>query len=598
MTDILWRSQAVCLHKNKVEPEKPIKSRGNFKNINNMKFDKNLAFLRNCKEKDLDELLSILGVYSEDDEDKVQLIFDSLFRNMEKSISIYDDQDYFSYEYLVEYVKNKYYYEDNSSYDISHNELWIAKAFLQQNLNKNRSEVIDVLDIRSTDDEAFIDRAFSERNLYKTLSFLCDKAIEQSQGIKSVGGVRDCRVVLFPFIIKITGLRLSGILMPSDTKLDFLCNTEEEYLYFFQELFHFIEDEYEHTAENWEDVEQHLNHYLPLLTGVSFYSDLVKGVAEYLNIEVDNSLPTEQVEREIVRYYFTQLYGYIENNNEIIEYLSISNPQISDTEKGSKVREFIARVFTTRTTDNDDFSANTPYSDLAYDIPRLDKNINMEIVICSILVVSYLRLKNSSEDTIIEEAMQVVNDVDDNLYLEHKNSDRIAFIEDSRKPIDLTKINSKRKPIDVNQIDTLLIDGNNLCFVTDTNMFIALKAIEKLIPEIKERYPHIKLEIIFDKTNSYTTSQLQEKYDKGGNIRELQEYIKNLLNIDVIFPETAKADTFLVNEANNNDTIFILSNDRYKEYEDKDVVANRRVIRHTIGRRSITIEDLDINLNY
>lgn len=567
-----------------------------------MRLDKHLAFLKKCEDKDLDELVSIFNGQDDysylDKSDKFQFILSHFFSNMD--VSTYECN---SYEDTVNYI-NKHFSEDyyseegcNHSDSILYNELKIVKAFLQQNLNKNRSEVIDVLDIRSTDDEAFIDRAFSERNLQKTFSFLYNKAILQSQ----VAHKNSFFSNIFPFIIKVASLRLSIEDVATEAPQEkgefaFLYNTEEEYLYFFKELFHFIEDEYEHTTENWEDVEQHLNHYLPLLAGVSFYSDLVKGVAEYLNIEVDNSLPTEQIEREIIRYYFTQLYSDIENNNEIIEYLSISNPQISDREKGLKVREFIARVFTTRTTDNDAFSANTPYSDLAYDIPRLDKNINMEIVICSILVVSHLRLKNSSEDTIIEEAMQVVNDTDDNLYLEHKNSDRIAFIEDSRKPIDLTKINSKRKPIDVNQIDTLLIDGNNLCFIKNTE-FIGLKAIERLIPEIKERYPHIKLEIIFDNINTPVTSRLKDFYGKK-NTRELQEYIKNLLNIDVVFPETAKADTFLIYEANNNDTIFILSNDRYKEYEDKDVVANRRVIRHTIGRRSITIEDLDINLNY
>lgn len=58
------------------------------------------------------------------------------------------------------------------------------------------------------------------------------------------------------------------------------------------------------------------------------------------------------------------------------------------------------------------------------------------------------------------------------------------------------------------------------------------------------------------------------------------------------------ADETILDIASNNKFDYVLSNDRFGEYLDKDVVRNDRLIKHEIVKGKVIIHDLDINCNY
>ena len=132
-------------------------------------------------------------------------------------------------------------------------------------------------------------------------------------------------------------------------------------------------------------------------------------------------------------------------------------------------------------------------------------------------------------------------------------------------------------------IKKIIIDGNNMCY--ECGSFIGLKPLLMI------------------------TSVLQKKYDVivvfGSVIRPMlksnDDTIRSQFNTGIkihIVASKQLADETILNSACNDDNCYILSNDRFGEYTDKEVIRNNRLIKHEIIRGKVMIHDLNINALY
>lgn len=132
-------------------------------------------------------------------------------------------------------------------------------------------------------------------------------------------------------------------------------------------------------------------------------------------------------------------------------------------------------------------------------------------------------------------------------------------------------------------IDKIIIDGNNLCY--EGNNFIGLQPLIKLTSILNEKYEII---LIFD---SDIRSLL--RLDDNAINRKFEDNIKTH-----IVATKKKAEETILDLASDNKYTYIISNDRYIEYSDKEVVYNQRFLRHEIVNNQILIHDLNINLTW
>ena len=58
------------------------------------------------------------------------------------------------------------------------------------------------------------------------------------------------------------------------------------------------------------------------------------------------------------------------------------------------------------------------------------------------------------------------------------------------------------------------------------------------------------------------------------------------------------ADETILDLASNNITSYVISNDRFGDFNEKEVVKNNRMIRHEVVNNRVLIHDLDINVGY
>lgn len=67
--------------------------------------------------------------------------------------------------------------------------------------------------------------------------------------------------------------------------------------------------------------------------------------------------------------------------------------------------------------------------------------------------------------------------------------------------------------------------------------------------------------------------------------------------VHVVATRTA-ADETILDLASNTAESYVLSNDRFGDYNDKPVIKHRRTIRHEIVDGCIFVHDLNVKLNY
>jgi len=127
----------------------------------------------------------------------------------------------------------------------------------------------------------------------------------------------------------------------------------------------------------------------------------------------------------------------------------------------------------------------------------------------------------------------------------------------------------------------LYIDGNNLFY--NESKFIGLKPLENLIIALQDSY---EIVLIFDSISALRNSNVDWKSKFSANV---EVYTPNFKQ---------KADQILVELASESDTSYILSNDRFIEYSDYEVITKKRLINHNIVDYTITISPLDISVKY
>lgn len=138
----------------------------------------------------------------------------------------------------------------------------------------------------------------------------------------------------------------------------------------------------------------------------------------------------------------------------------------------------------------------------------------------------------------------------------------------------------RKEEMDIHEV---IIDGNNMCYEGDS--FIGLLALKAVIPELQKYY---KVTIIFD---SIIRKHL------GSGDKEIKSEFNGSAHVHIVSTQQY-ADETILNLSSGDHHTFVISNDRYGDYPDKEVKQNGRLIRFEIIKNRILINDLDINISW
>lgn len=133
------------------------------------------------------------------------------------------------------------------------------------------------------------------------------------------------------------------------------------------------------------------------------------------------------------------------------------------------------------------------------------------------------------------------------------------------------------------EIYKIIIDGNNMCY--EGNEFVGLNPLIQATSQLQESYQII---VVFD---SAIRSQLKANDETINN-----KFDKNI-KIHIVASKKL-ADETILDIASENNFCYIISNDRFGEYKDKEAVINNRIIRHEIVDGHIIIHDLNVKKKY
>ena len=148
---------------------------------------------------------------------------------------------------------------------------------------------------------------------------------------------------------------------------------------------------------------------------------------------------------------------------------------------------------------------------------------------------------------------------------------------------DLKKLRKRAKDVidkSARIIKKLILDGNNLCY--QGSDFIGLAALQSLVPVLANDYDVV---VVFDSSIRRAVCS-----DDSG--------IRDMLGSDVqvhVVATGIKADETILNLAANEETTFVVSNDRFAEFGEKPAVQDERVIRHEIVADKVLINDLGVS---
>jgi hypothetical protein len=131
------------------------------------------------------------------------------------------------------------------------------------------------------------------------------------------------------------------------------------------------------------------------------------------------------------------------------------------------------------------------------------------------------------------------------------------------------------------RIDTVVIDGNNLCY--EGNCFIGLAAIEALLPLLSRM---CEVVVVFD---SAIYRLLKTNYPA------LQGRLASHAKVHVV---SRLADETVLDLASASEFTYVLSNDRFGDFNEKAVVKGERIIRHEIVNGNVFVHDLQLKVKY
>jgi hypothetical protein len=129
-------------------------------------------------------------------------------------------------------------------------------------------------------------------------------------------------------------------------------------------------------------------------------------------------------------------------------------------------------------------------------------------------------------------------------------------------------------------IKSIIIDGNNLCY--ENSNFIGLKALIKISSILSEKY---SITIIFDASIRNILKQ---------NDDSIRSKFKKTIKTHIV-PSKEKADEIILDLASVNKNTFVISNDRFIDFFEKDAVKGKRLIKHSIISNRVLINELDFN---
>ena len=137
------------------------------------------------------------------------------------------------------------------------------------------------------------------------------------------------------------------------------------------------------------------------------------------------------------------------------------------------------------------------------------------------------------------------------------------------------------------QIEKVIIDGNNLCYLPSENgkgKFIGLDALTAVVPRLSQSY---KMTLMFDPgicaRLSINDSGLRALFPEA---------------TVMVMPKDVKADEGILAAAEFDQGAYILSNDRFSDYPEQPAVKERRLLTHIIHPHSVQIQQLQINIPY
>lgn len=162
--------------------------------------------------------------------------------------------------------------------------------------------------------------------------------------------------------------------------------------------------------------------------------------------------------------------------------------------------------------------------------------------------------------------------------------------EKRKRQRDLEKLESRLHDVVglmTHQIETLIIDGNNLCYAPSENArnrFIGLTALKALVPHLSSTY---KVTLMFDPG---IRGQL------GLDDAALQAAFPHATV--VIMHSHAKADEGVLAAAEFDPHAYVISNDKFADYPEHPVVRERKLLNHLIHPQSVQIQPLQINVPF
>jgi rRNA-processing protein FCF1 len=133
------------------------------------------------------------------------------------------------------------------------------------------------------------------------------------------------------------------------------------------------------------------------------------------------------------------------------------------------------------------------------------------------------------------------------------------------------------------KVDAIVIDGNNLCY--EGRSFIGLSALEALVPCLSRSRAVI---VVFDSA----IRRLLNADDSA-----IRGRLGSHATVHVV-ASRERADETILELASANAETYVLSNDRFGDFNEKPAVKDGRVIRHEIVNGKIFVHDLRASAAY
>jgi hypothetical protein len=132
------------------------------------------------------------------------------------------------------------------------------------------------------------------------------------------------------------------------------------------------------------------------------------------------------------------------------------------------------------------------------------------------------------------------------------------------------------------EVKLLVIDGNNLCYAHDK--LIGLPALQAVTRQLADKFDVL---VVFD-ASIRSVLRMRD--------REIAACLDPRVKVHVVASQQRADETLL--DAGASPTSYIISNDRFKDFPDKDVVRAGRLLRHEIVNGQVFIHDLGVVASY